>query len=53
MNLRPLAQNPDEHARFAAYLDKLRRVADADEADLVGRILADPDRPTPAVVQRG
>ncbi|MYQ48826.1 hypothetical protein GTW40_27995 [Streptomyces sp. SID4985] len=44
MNLRPLAQNPDEHARFAAYLDKLRRVADADEADLVGRILADPDR---------
>ncbi|MEU6242418.1 hypothetical protein [Streptomyces sp. NPDC047024] len=44
MNVRPLAQNPDEHARFAAHLDKLRQVADADEADLVSRVLADPDR---------
>ncbi|MFD8912317.1 hypothetical protein [Streptomyces sp. NPDC059575] len=41
---RPIAQNPDEHARFAAYLDKLWQVADADEADLVSRVLADPDR---------
>ncbi|MGV9341298.1 hypothetical protein [Streptomyces sp. NPDC003688] len=44
MNFRPIAQNPDEHARFAAYLERLRQVADADEVDLVSRVLADPDR---------
>ncbi|MEU1513295.1 hypothetical protein ABZ490_14235 [Streptomyces sp. NPDC005811] len=44
MNLHDIRQNPDEHVRFAAYLDKLGRVADADEPDLVSRVLTDPDR---------
>lgn len=34
----------DEHVRFAVYLDKLQQVADANEADLVSRVLADPER---------
>lgn len=36
--------NRDEHVRFAAYLDLLGRVAESDEADVVGSVLADPDR---------
>ncbi|GAA1951778.1 hypothetical protein [Kitasatospora viridis] len=44
---------PDEHLRFAAHLARLRQVppettgtaaAEASEAELVGRVLADPDR---------
>ncbi|MFF0559977.1 hypothetical protein [Streptomyces sp. NPDC004266] len=42
-NVDDILQNPDEHVRFAAYLDELRQVADADEADLVRRVLTDPD----------
>ncbi|WP_405796629.1 hypothetical protein [Streptomyces sp. NBC_01506] len=44
MNLHDIPQNPDEHVRFAAYLDKLRQVADANEVDLVSRVLTDPDQ---------
>ncbi|MER5967758.1 hypothetical protein [Streptomyces sp. NPDC002057] len=44
MNLHDILQNPDEHVRFAAYLDELQQVADADEVDLVSRVLADPDQ---------
>jgi hypothetical protein len=44
MNLHDIQWNPDEHARFAAYLDELQQVADADEVDLVGRVLTDTDR---------
>ncbi|CAL9636610.1 hypothetical protein [Streptomyces sp. enrichment culture] len=36
------AHEPDEHRRFADYLDELRRVGDADEMGLVRRVLADP-----------
>ncbi|MFF9038464.1 hypothetical protein ACF090_23705 [Streptomyces sp. NPDC014892] len=43
MNLHDIVQNPDEHVRFAAYLDQLQQVADADEVDLVSRVLTDPD----------
>ncbi|MGW8768177.1 hypothetical protein ACWGN5_37510 [Streptomyces sp. NPDC055815] len=43
MNVDDIVQNPDEHIRFAAYLDNLRQVADADEVDLVRRVLTDPD----------
>ncbi|WP_331749188.1 hypothetical protein OG520_43250 (plasmid) [Streptomyces sp. NBC_00984] len=43
MNVHEILQNPDEHVRFAAYLDKLD-VADPDEADLVGSVLTDPDQ---------
>jgi hypothetical protein len=42
MNLHDILQNPNEHVRFAAYLDKLQQVADADEVSLVSRVLADP-----------
>ncbi|MFF5312819.1 hypothetical protein [Streptomyces massasporeus] len=35
---------PAEHARFAAHLVELEQVADADEAELVAGVLADPDR---------
>ncbi|MEU6469588.1 hypothetical protein ABZ927_13685 [Streptomyces massasporeus] len=38
------ADGPAEHARHAAYLVELERVADADEAELVAGVLADPDR---------
>ncbi|MFF7262009.1 hypothetical protein ACFZCL_17225 [Streptomyces sp. NPDC008159] len=44
MGLQDIERNPDEHVRFAAYLDKLGHVADADEADLLSRVLTDPDR---------
>ncbi|WP_432190429.1 hypothetical protein [Streptomyces sp. Tue6028] len=44
MNVYDILQNPDEHARFAAYLDKLGHVADANEVDLVRRVLTDPDQ---------
>ncbi|MCL6734946.1 hypothetical protein [Streptomyces neyagawaensis] len=44
MNLQDILRNPDEHIRFAAYLDRLGNVADADEADLVSRVLTDPDQ---------
>lgn len=43
MNVHDILQNPDEHVRFAAYLGKLGHVADANEVDLVGRVLTDPD----------
>ena len=44
MNLHDSLQNSDEHVRFAAYLDRLQQIGDADEVDLVGRVLTDPDR---------
>ncbi|MGW1886872.1 hypothetical protein [Streptomyces sp. NPDC001970] len=44
MNVHDILQNPDEHVRFAAYLDKLGHVADPDEVDLVSRVLTDPDQ---------
>ncbi|MFJ2008349.1 hypothetical protein [Streptomyces chartreusis] len=44
MNVHDILQNPDEHVRFAAYLDKLGHVADANELDLVSRVLTDPDQ---------
>ncbi|NEA39199.1 hypothetical protein G3I76_65825 [Streptomyces sp. SID11233] len=44
MNVHDILQNPDEHARFAAYLDKLGHVADTNEADLVSCVLTDPDQ---------
>lgn len=37
-------QTPDEHARFAAYLDQLEHVTDPDEVNLVSHVLTDPDR---------
>ncbi|MFC8765937.1 hypothetical protein ACFUAG_35235 [Streptomyces sp. NPDC057193] len=43
MNVHDILQNPDEHVRFAAYLEKLGHVADASEASLVKRVLTDPD----------
>lgn len=44
MNVHDILQNPDEHIRFAAYLDKLGHVGDPDEVDLVSRVLSDPDQ---------
>ncbi|MFH9970097.1 hypothetical protein ACH4PR_54515 [Streptomyces mirabilis] len=44
MNVHDILINPDEHVRFAAYLDKLEHVADPDEVDLVSRILTDRDQ---------
>ncbi|MFD3623402.1 hypothetical protein ACE1N8_10545 [Streptomyces sp. DSM 116494] len=44
MNVHEMLQNPDEHVRFAAYLDKLGHVADPDEVDRVGSVLTDPDQ---------
>jgi hypothetical protein len=44
MNVHDILRNPDEHVRFAAYLDKLGHVADANELDLVSRVLTDPDQ---------
>jgi hypothetical protein len=44
VNLHDIQQNPDEHVRFVTYLDQLQQVADADEADLVSRVLTDPDQ---------
>ncbi|MBF4135780.1 MULTISPECIES: hypothetical protein [Streptomyces] len=45
MNVNDILQNPDEHVRFAAYLDELGRVTDPDEVHLVSRVLTDPDQP--------
>ncbi|MET8288366.1 hypothetical protein ABZV80_24355 [Streptomyces sp. NPDC005132] len=42
-SVRGVQQNPDEHARFAAYLHMLEHVTDAVEAVLVRRVLTDPD----------
>ncbi|MGI5369268.1 hypothetical protein [Streptomyces iakyrus] len=44
MNTEDSPQEPAEHARFASYLVELEQVADADEMELVGVVLADPDR---------
>ncbi|MGX1676498.1 hypothetical protein [Streptomyces sp. NPDC055400] len=44
MNLDDILQNPDEHVRFASYLEHLQQAAGADAADLVGRVLTDPDQ---------
>ncbi|MDX3235224.1 hypothetical protein PV392_05930 [Streptomyces sp. ME03-5709C] len=44
MNVHDILQNPDEHVRFAAYLDKLGHVTEANELDLVSRVLTDPDQ---------
>lgn len=43
MNVHDIPHNPGEHLRFAAYLDELGHVADANELDLVSRVLTDPD----------
>ncbi|MEV4601811.1 hypothetical protein AB0K15_30960 [Amycolatopsis sp. NPDC049253] len=44
MNAHDTAQEPDEHARFAAYIDQLQQIAEADEADLISHVLSDPDQ---------
>lgn len=44
MNVDDILQNPDEHVRFAAYLDELQQVSDEDEVGLVSRVLTDPYR---------
>ncbi|MER5942481.1 hypothetical protein ABT121_34870 [Streptomyces sp. NPDC001928] len=44
MNVHDITQNPDEHVRFAAYLDKLGHVGGPDEVDLVSRVLTDLDQ---------
>ncbi|MFC8094293.1 hypothetical protein [Streptomyces sp. NPDC057301] len=44
MQVHEAMQEPDEHVRFAVYLDELRRVAEADEMDLVGLVLTDTDQ---------
>ncbi|MFF5482129.1 hypothetical protein ACFY5C_33090 [Streptomyces sp. NPDC012935] len=44
MRVSDAVQEPDEHLRFAVYLDELRRVRDADEVDLVGLVLTDADQ---------
>ncbi|MFJ5221050.1 hypothetical protein ACIP98_41205 [Streptomyces sp. NPDC088354] len=44
MNVHDILQDPDEHVRFAAYLDKLEHVGDPDEVDLVSSVLTDPDQ---------
>ncbi|WP_051942872.1 hypothetical protein [Streptacidiphilus rugosus] len=44
MNRHDILSAPDEHVRFAVYLDRLQQVADADEVELVGRVLTDPHR---------
>jgi hypothetical protein len=43
MNAGDSAQEPPEHARFAAHLVALEQVTDADESELVAAVLADPD----------
>ena len=37
-------EEPAEHLRFWAHLSALEQVTDADEADVVGRVLTDPDQ---------
>jgi hypothetical protein len=44
MTLHDILRNPDEHVRFAAYLDKLQQISDADELGLVSFVLTDPHR---------
>ncbi|MDK1345936.1 hypothetical protein QNO09_22050 [Streptomyces sp. 378] len=44
MSTEDRAQEPPEHARFAAYLAELEQVTGADEIELVGDVLTDPDR---------
>lgn len=44
MKVQDAMQEPDEHVRFAVYVEELRRVSDADELDLVGLVLTDADR---------
>ncbi|GAB2606567.1 hypothetical protein GCM10027168_44280 [Streptomyces capparidis] len=44
MNIHDIQQNPDEHVRFAAYLDKLENIPDPDEVELVSLVLTDPDQ---------
>ncbi|MGW1530891.1 hypothetical protein [Streptomyces aureus] len=44
MNVHGIPRDQDEHVRFAAYLDELGQAADADEIELVGRVLTDPDQ---------
>jgi hypothetical protein len=44
MKVHDILREPDEHVRFAAYLDELRQVAAADEVGLVGSVLTDPDQ---------
>ncbi|KOV99244.1 hypothetical protein ADK65_18715 [Streptomyces sp. NRRL B-1140] len=43
MNAEDSAQEPPEHARFAAHLADLEQVTGADEEELVAGVLADPD----------
>lgn len=38
------AEEPAEHGRFHGHLEALSQVRDADESDLVTRVLADPDQ---------
>ena len=40
----PRSAEPAEHRRFHGYLRALDQVRDADETDLVTRVLADPDQ---------
>jgi hypothetical protein len=44
MNAHDTVQEPDEHARFAAYLDQLQQIAEADEVDVISHVLNDPDQ---------
>ncbi|MFI2078104.1 hypothetical protein [Streptomyces triculaminicus] len=37
-------EKPAEHRRFAVHLNELEQVGEADETDLVEKVLADPDR---------
>ena len=48
----PRFEEPAEHRRFRGYLHALGQVHDADETDLVTRVLADPDRRWPDWLQR-
>ncbi|MEU3930700.1 hypothetical protein AB0E85_01360 [Streptomyces sp. NPDC029044] len=44
MNAEDRPREPAEHARFAAHLAELEQVGEAREMELVGGVLADPDR---------
>ncbi len=50
MNAHDTVQEPDEHARFAAYLDQLQQIAEAAEVDAISHVLSDPDQ---AMAQSG
>ncbi|MFJ4539267.1 hypothetical protein ACIP39_25380 [Streptomyces tibetensis] len=43
MNAEDSEQEAPEHARFTACLAELEQVTDADESEVVARVLADPD----------